>query len=55
MADRIPGYRILRKGEFHRSPAPSPSPPREDPERLETLRRIRQARIREIEERRRAS
>jgi len=49
------GYRILRKGEIHRFPAPPPQPKRADPERDEIIRRIRAAQIREYLKRRRAS
>ena len=56
MDEHSRGYRILRKGEIHRFPAPPPEPKRAvDPERLETLRRIREAQIREYLKRRRAS
>jgi len=55
MDDRIPGYRILRKGEIHLSPAPPTAPKRPNPERDEILRRIQAAEIREYLKRRRAS
>ena len=48
-------FRYLRKGDLIRIRMPRQREPRIDPEKLEILRRIREAEIREYLKRRRAS